>query len=64
MKSTVKSSDKRAAKSSGLSFKRETIRNLSDAESKRVVGGMVCQGSCHGQTCPNSVCTITLDSTL
>jgi hypothetical protein len=49
----------------GLSFKRETIRSLSDAESKQVMGGMRCTSdSCLGNTCPNSVCTITIDQTL
>jgi hypothetical protein len=55
----------RSARSSGLSIKRETIRTLSATESALVAGGMRCQNdSCVGQTCPNSVCTITLDKTL
>jgi hypothetical protein len=66
MKSTKKrSADRRATSSSGLSFKRETIRNLSEEEARRVVGGARCTSdSCLGRTCPNSVCTITVDTTL
>jgi hypothetical protein len=53
-----------SAKRGGLSFKRETIRSLSESETKLVQGGRICLGSCHGETCPNSVCTITVDQTL
>ncbi|HEU4730812.1 MAG TPA: class I lanthipeptide [Kofleriaceae bacterium] len=62
MNKNARKQDKRAK---GLSFKRETIRSLSDAESKQVLGGMRCTSdSCLGNTCPNSVCTITVDTTL
>ncbi|HET7504907.1 MAG TPA: class I lanthipeptide [Kofleriaceae bacterium] len=58
-------SKKQAGSDRGLSFRRETIRSLTDAESKQVLGGMRCTSeSCLGQTCPNSVCTITVDTTL
>ena len=57
-------SGNRGAKSDGLAFKRETIRTLSSAETKQIAGGMPCQTSCHGLTCPASVCTITIDQTI
>lgn len=47
-----------------LSFKRETVRSLSEADVKKAVGGRTCITSCRGATCPNSVCTITVDTTL
>jgi hypothetical protein len=56
--------DRRGAKAEKLSFKRETIRSMSEAESKRVAGGRICVGSCQAPTCPRSVCTITVDTTL
>ncbi|HSR96026.1 MAG TPA: hypothetical protein VLM79_03095 [Kofleriaceae bacterium] len=52
-------------KGSKLSFKRETVRTLSANEAAHVVGGRMClPDSCRPPTCPNSVCTITVDSTL
>jgi hypothetical protein len=60
-----KSGNRSGAKSGGLAFKRETIRTLSPAEAKQIVGGRPClPDSCQGLTCPNSVCTITVDTTL
>ena len=48
-----------------LSFKRETVRNLSADEVRQAAGGMTClPDSCRGATCPRSVCTITVDQTL
>jgi len=61
-KKATKKSQRAAADK--LSFKRETVRSLRAAEVQRAVGGMICQGSCHGATCPGSVCTITVDATL
>ena len=55
----------RETKGSRLSFKRETIRALSADESEMVLGGRIClPDSCGGRTCPNSVCTITVDETM
>ena len=49
----------------GLSFKRETVRRLTASEAKQIAGGRICQSeSCLGDSCPNSVCTITLDKTI
>ncbi|HEX3474579.1 MAG TPA: hypothetical protein VHT91_06030 [Kofleriaceae bacterium] len=59
-----KSGNRSGAKAGGLAFKRETIRTLSAAETKLIAGGMPCQTSCHGETCPASVCTITIDKTI
>lgn len=59
-----KNGNRSGAKSGGLTFKRETIRALSPAETKQIAGGMPCQTTCHGETCPASVCTITIDKTL
>jgi hypothetical protein len=51
--------------SGSLSFKRETVRNLSADEIRQTAGGRIClPDSCGPRTCPNSVCTITVDSTL
>ena len=54
------------AKAGRLSFNRETIRTLTAAESKQIVGGWNCApaDSCGGDSCPASVCTITLDRTI
>ncbi|HEU4727436.1 MAG TPA: hypothetical protein VFT22_06100 [Kofleriaceae bacterium] len=57
--------NRNGAKRGGLSFKRETIRSLSAAETKRVQGGRIClPDSCQTVTCPESVCTITIDQTI
>jgi hypothetical protein len=53
----------RAERPSGLTFKREMIRNLTEPESRRVVGGRPCNSD-SGSCPPTTVCTITLDSTL
>lgn len=56
---------KRTSKNSGLSIKRETIRTMTPAETRDIVGGKPCTSeSCQGHTCPNTVCTITVDETL
>lgn len=48
-----------------LSFHRETIRSLTADQSARVLGGRIClPDSCGPRTCPNTVCTITVDETL
>jgi hypothetical protein len=39
-------------KTNKLSFKREAIRRLTDAESKTVQGGVTCRDSCGRVTCP------------
>jgi hypothetical protein len=59
-------SNRRDPKANGLSIKRETIRTLSPAESALIAGGQKCRSpdSCVGGSCPNSVCTITLDKTI
>jgi hypothetical protein len=60
-----KSGNRSGAKSSGLAFKRETIRTLSQAEARQIAGGRPClPDSCRAPTCPGSVCTITVDTTL
>ena len=45
------------AKASGLTFRRETIRILTEAESKRVQGGMVCTLESGSGDCRDSRCT-------
>jgi len=53
------------SQSGALSFKRETVRNLSPDEVRQAAGGMTClPDSCRAPTCPRSVCTITVDETL
>ena len=43
----------------------ETVRSLTADEVRDAAGGRIClPDSCGGQTCPRSVCTITVDSTL
>jgi len=68
MKSNTRMKSNAMAKGerSGLHVKRETIRCLTAAESRRVIGGMRCTlDSCVGITCnPASVCTITEDPTM
>jgi hypothetical protein len=65
MNRKAKSGNRSGAASGGLAFKRETIRTLSAAEARQIVGGRMClPQSCQGETCPNSVCTITVDKTL
>lgn len=65
MNRKAKSGNRSGAKSGGLAFKRETIRTLSPAEVKQIVGGRNClPESCRQPTCPESVCTITLDQTI
>jgi len=65
MNRKAKSGNRSGAPSGGLAFKRETIRTLSAAEARQIVGGRMClPESCRGETCPNSVCTITVDKTL
>lgn len=60
-----KSGNRSGAKSGGLAFKRETIRTLSAAEVKQIAGGRPClPESCQQPTCPESVCTITIDKTI
>ncbi len=62
-KKATKKSQRTAADK--LSFKRETVRSLSAAEVQRAVGGRTClPDSCRAPTCPGSVCTITVDTTL
>jgi hypothetical protein len=66
MKKTATNRNSNGAKAGGLAFRHETIRTLTPAESTRVLGGMRCSDdrSCLGDSCPNSVCTITLDRTI
>jgi hypothetical protein len=43
-------------KTSKLSFKHETIRRLTDAETKVIVGGFRCPpGTCNGGTCGQTI---------
>lgn len=63
MKKTGNHTNERAGRPSGLTFRRERIRNLTESESRQVVGGMRCtsdSGSCP----PTTVCTITEDTAL
>jgi hypothetical protein len=51
--------------STNLSFKRETVRTLTADEIRNAAGGRMClPDSCRAPTCPRSVCTITVDTTL
>ena len=60
-----KAKSNQQTKGSKLSFKRETVRTLSANEAARIVGGRMClPDSCRPPTCPNTVCTITVDETL
>jgi hypothetical protein len=52
MKTKRAMKNEKGAKSTKLSFKREKIRALSDAESRIVVGGATCRASCGIETCP------------
>jgi hypothetical protein len=57
--------NKKNKKQSTLSFKRETVRTLTADEIRNVAGGRIClPDSCQSPTCPRSVCTITVDTTL
>ncbi len=62
-KTRQNTNDQRATRSSGLTFKREMIRNLTEPESRRVVGGRPCAGD-SGSCPPTTVCTITEDTAL
>lgn len=66
MNKKARSGNQSEAKAGRLSFRRETIRILSVAESRKIVGGMICAPleSCGGDSCPESLCTITLDRTI
>lgn len=65
MNKKTKHSNAQGTSAGRLSFRRETIRSLSAAESKVVIGGRIClPDSCRPGTCPASVCTITVDETL
>lgn len=66
MNKKARSGNRSQAKAGRLSFNRETIRILSVAESRAIVGGRNCAPaeSCGGDSCPESVCTITLDRTI